>query len=91
MSEVETAKPETKAAKQKVTTKYVVLTSESSEGPWSPLGNFDAHGQMAAKKHAAEKVGKETAESLYFIAIPASSYAPQKPALKVTTQIAFAD
>jgi len=73
---------------EKTPTKYVVMTSESKDGPWKKLGEFDGHGQMGAKKAAAVKLGDE-AEKLFFLAIPHSSYVPQKPAVKVTTSINF--
>jgi hypothetical protein len=90
-TETEDKTPETEDKKQKVMTNYVVLASENAKGPWDVLGDYSAHGQMAAKRQAAEEAGKEVAEKLYFIAVPLSSYVPQKPALKVTTQIAFTD
>lgn len=65
-------------------TKYMVLTSDAKTGPWNEYGIFEGKGQPGAKRAAAEKLGKEEAEKLHFIAIPLSSYQPQKPTLKLT-------
>lgn len=73
---------------EKIPTKYVVMTSEAEGGPWEKLGEFEGHGQMGAKKAAAAKLG-DKAKELFFLAIPHSSYVPQKPAVKVTTSITF--
>ena len=81
---------ETTKAKAKNTTDYVVLSSKTPDGPWEKEGEYSAHGQMAAKKLAAAAIGEDATE-LFFIAVPASSYLPQQPKVKVTTQISFLD
>jgi hypothetical protein len=78
----------TKEKKKQKETEYVVLSSAAESGPWAVVGDFMAHGQLAAKKLAAEKIG-DRATNNYFIAIPTSSYAPQRPAVKTTTVITF--
>ena len=80
--------PTTAEKTEKIPTKYIVMTSEGADGPWEKVGAFEGHGQMGAKKAAATKLG-DAAEKLFFLAIPHSSYVPQKPAVKVTTSITF--
>ena len=84
----ETTPPAAEKTTEKIPTKYVVMTSEAEAGPWDKLGEFEGHGQMGAKKAAAAKLG-DKAKELFFLAIPHSSYVPQKPAVKVTTSINF--
>lgn len=89
MSEA-TLDPPAAEEKKKTATRYMVLKSESKKGPWEEVGPFVTVGQPAAKLAAAESVG-EGSDNLYFIAIPDSSYKPQKPSVKVTTKITFSD
>lgn len=83
--------PEAKETEEKKPTKYVVLWGESEDGPWNKLGEYAGHGQTAAKKEAiAEITEKGTKASNYwFLAVPASSYVPEKPSVKVTTVVSF--
>lgn len=76
--------PEEEEDDGRADTKYMVLTSEAKTGPWNEYGVFEGRGQPGAKRAAAEKLGKEEAEKLHFIAIPLSSYQPQTPTLKLT-------
>jgi hypothetical protein len=68
-------------------TLYMIFTSESAEGPWGNVGEYSGRGQKAAKTRAAEEMGVETAKTFYFIAIPKSSYKPNRPKIDIT----FAD
>lgn len=68
-------------------TEYIVMRADGEMGPWSVLGSYKGHGQIAAKRLAAEAL--EDADKFWFIAIPVSSYNPQQPSVKVTTQITF--
>lgn len=69
---------------EKRPTAYVVLRSTDPAGPFSVVGNYTAQGQSAAKKLAViDEQEKETnPESDFFIAVPASSFAPEKPVVK---------
>lgn len=71
-------KPEKKA------TEYVVLRGDDAAGPFSVVGNYLAQGQTAAKRLAviAEKERDTDPESDFFIAVPASSFVPEKPVAK---------
>jgi hypothetical protein len=68
---------------EKKPTEYVVLRGEEATGPFLPMGNFAAYGQIAAKKAAAANLG-EDAMQWYFVAVPASSFYPQKPVVQMT-------
>lgn len=68
---------------EKKPTEYVVLRGKETTGPFDPVGNFAAYGQIAAKKAAAATLG-EDAMSWYFVAVPASSFYPQKPVVQMT-------
>lgn len=72
---------------EKKPTAYVVLTAESADGPYDVVGRYTAHGQLAVKKLAAGDV--KDAENLFFIAVPASSFYPQKPVVQMV--ITFLD
>lgn len=71
---------------EKKPTEYVVLRSDATTGPWTVIGNFSAFGQIAAKKLAAAEVSAKgsNAESNFFVAVPASSFYPQKPVVQMT-------
>lgn len=77
--------------KKKNETRYVVMTAAEKTGPWTPVGEFLAHGQAHAKQLAARAMEVSENDGLWFIAIPASSYVPKKPRVRTTTQISFLD
>jgi hypothetical protein len=74
--------------KAKRETVYMVLSGKTETGPWDEVGTFSGTGQIAVKKDAVAKIG-EKAQERYFLAIPISSYVPQKPKVKVTTLVTF--
>lgn len=81
-------------------TEYVVFYSEARDGPFtmvrssSPGGTFVAQGQQNAKREGAKAVGAESddgieaAEKYFFMAVPSSSFRPERPS--ITLQITFA-
>lgn len=76
---------------EKKPTTYVVLAGASEEGPWEKVGTFEGHGQTAAKKAAVTALTEQgtNANDYWFLAIPVSSYVPEKPQVKVTTVVSF--
>lgn len=74
--------------KAKRLTDYMVLSGKTEKGPWDEVGVFAGPGQIAVKKDAIAQIG-EKAQEKYFLAIPMSSYMPQKPKVKITTLITF--
>ena len=75
-------------------TEYVVFYSEARDGPFTLAGTFVAQGQQNAKREGAKTVGAdsddgiEAAEKYFFMAVPTSSFRPEKPS--ITLQITFA-
>ena len=71
--------------KGKKMTEYVVLKGDSPTGPFSVVGNHTTQGQSAAKKSAAadEVSSGGDPEKSFFVAVPASSFAPQKPVVQM--------
>ena len=71
---------------EKKPTEYVVLRSDTARGPFTVLGNYKTHGQVAAKKAAVVALGPddEGLETSFFVAVPASSFYPQKPSVTMT-------
>jgi hypothetical protein len=71
---------------EKKPTEYVVLRSIDLRGPFTVIGNFTTHGQIAAKKAAAAELAHkgEEPEANFFVAVPASSFYPQKPVVQMT-------
>jgi hypothetical protein len=71
---------------EKKPTEYVVLRSDTARGPFTVLGNYKTHGQIAAKKAAVVELGPddEGLETSFFVAVPASSFYPQKPSVTMT-------
>lgn len=76
---------------EKSLTKYYVLAGEDKKGPYTLVGLVEASGQMAAKKAAVISVNEKSGDAgkQYFIAIPASSWIPQKPSVEVVTTVGF--
>jgi len=76
--------PSPKKVEKKATT-YVVLRSESQTGPFSVVGNWTTNGQISAKKAAAaqEAEAGNDPEKDFFVAVPASSFYPQKPTVQM--------
>ena len=74
-----------KTKPEKKQTSYIVFRSEAQTGPFYVVGNYMTHGQIAAKKAAALGIASvgEDAESSYFVAVPASSFYPQKPTVQM--------
>ncbi len=74
------------AVKKTKATKYVVLRGADPIGPFSIVGTWTTNGQNAAKKAAAraENEAERDPESAFFVAVPASSFYPQKPVLELT-------
>jgi hypothetical protein len=70
---------------EKKATTYVVLRSETLTGPFSVVGNWTTNGQITAKKAAAaqEAESGNDPEKAFFVAIPASSFYPQKPTVQM--------
>lgn len=85
------APPAKEAKEEKALTKYYVLSGPEEVGPYTLIGVVDASGQVAAKKAAVISVNEKTgnAHEQYFIAIPASSWIPQKPSVEVVTNVGF--
>jgi hypothetical protein len=71
---------------EKKPTEYVVLRSDTPTGPFTVVGNHTTHGQIAAKKAAAlqDSTTGLDPEKSFFVAVPASSFAPQKPVVQMT-------
>lgn len=91
---VTTPTPEPEPAKEteeKKPTSYVVLAGAAEDGPWERIGTFEGHGQTAAKKAAVTALTAQgtDANAYWFLAIPISSYVPEKPSVKVTTVVSF--
>lgn len=78
------------AQKKAKATKYVVLRGDEANGPFTVLGNWTTNGQSAAKKAAAlaEKEAGRDPEEGFFIAVPASSFYPQKPIMQLVITFA---
>ena len=76
--------PSPKKVEKKATT-YVVLRSETLTGPFSVVGNWTTNGQISAKKAAAaqEAESGNDPEKAFFVAVPASSFYPQKPTVQM--------
>ena len=76
--------PSPKKVEKKATT-YVVLRSESQTGPFNVVGNWTTNGQISAKKAAAaqEAEAGNDPEKDFFVAVPASSFYPQKPTVQM--------
>lgn len=74
------------AVKKTKATKYVVLRGAEATGPFTVVGSWTTNGQNAAKKAAAraENEAERDPESAFFVAVPASSFYPQKPVLELT-------
>lgn len=75
------------AAKEKKATNYVVLYADTAAGPFTVHSNQTTFGQANAKKAAAADMatsgGDLNPEDLFFVAVPASSFAPQKPVIQM--------
>jgi hypothetical protein len=71
---------------EKKPTEYVVLRSDTATGPFTVVGNHTTHGQIAAKKAAAllDSTTGQDPEKSFFVAVPASSFWPQKPVVQMT-------
>ena len=74
-------------ATRKMTT-YQVMYSEEEHGPWIEIGEFTEATQLAAKRAGFAKLKGDVeaqvgVEQPYFLAVPLSSYAPQKPRVTV--------
>lgn len=90
---------ETEEKAEKKPTDYIVLVGSEETGPWAqivnpdtPDGTYQGFGQMQAKKLAAAALNAQgnNAASYYYVAIPQSSFAPEKPkTVEVETRIAF--
>lgn len=67
-------------------TEYVVLRSGLPTGPYDIVGSQTAHGQVAAKRAAAlqDSAQGNDPEKSFYVAVPASSFAPQKPVVQMT-------
>jgi len=77
---------------EKKPTNYVVLVATEESGPWTQIGMFTGSGQTQAKKLAAVALNGQgnDAAAYYYVAIPQSSFAPEKPkTVEVETRIAF--
>jgi hypothetical protein len=63
----------------------VVLRSESLTGPFNVVGNWTTNGQISAKKAAAAQEAEQgnDPEKDFFVAVPASSFYPQKPTVQM--------
>ena len=70
---------------EKKATTYVVLRSESLTGPFNVVGNWTTNGQISAKKAAAAQEAEQgnDPEKDFFVAVPASSFYPQKPTVQM--------
>lgn len=75
------------AEQGKRATKYQVLKSASVKGPWEEVGEFTAAGQAAAKRagldtlEAKEGEDEVDPQKTFFLAVPITSYVPQKPTI----------
>jgi hypothetical protein len=78
----------TRSEVAKKETVYLVMHSSTEKGPWTLFGEYSGHGQVAAKKQAAAALG-EKATNLYFIAVPKTSFVPERPTVKTVTEIVF--
>ena len=84
--------PEVEEKAEKKPTTYIVLVSTEENGPWTQIGMFAGTGQTQAKKHAAAALNEQgnDAAVYYYVAIPQSSFAPEKPkVVEVETRISF--
>lgn len=87
----EPPKAETSTKEEKALTKYYVLAGPEEKGPYDLIGQVEASGQTAAKKAGVLAVNKKSgdANEKFFLAIPASSWIPQKPSVEVVTTVGF--
>lgn len=78
------ATPKQKAEKKP--TEYVVLRSAAADGPYDIVGNQTTHGQLNAKRAAAQQDSATgiDPEKQFYVAVPASSFVPQKPQIQMT-------
>ena len=81
-----------KDKEEKALTTYYMLVGPEENGPYTLVAKVEANGQIAAKKMTVVAVNERSgdAHEKYFLAIPASSWIPQKPGtVKVETTVVF--
>ncbi len=70
-----------------MSTQYVVMKSNATTGPWTPIeGTWDAGSSEAAIRDAVATAGAAV-DSRWYLAIPARSYKPLPVTVEQTTRI----